>query len=55
MNENSTNTELLIQYLDGELTGEELESIKKSIEEQDVLRQELENLATGKEAIKLMV
>jgi len=31
MNENSTNTELLIQYLDGELHGEELEAIQKML------------------------
>jgi hypothetical protein len=52
MNENSTNTELLIKYLDGELTGEELESVKKSIEEQALVRQEFENLRMAKEAIK---
>ena len=52
MNENSTNTELLIQFLDGELHGEQLEDFKKSIEQNASLREELENLRLTKEAVK---
>jgi len=51
MNENSTNTDLLIRYLDGELEGAELESVKKNIEADPVLREELENLNLAKEAV----
>lgn len=32
MNEDSTYTDLLIQYLDGELSGEELESFEKNLQ-----------------------
>ncbi len=51
MNENSTNTELLIQYLDGELRGTELEAIEKKLAESEALRDELENLALAKQAV----
>jgi hypothetical protein len=51
MNENSTNTELLIRYLDGELKGAELESVKKNIESDPALQEELENLRLAKEAV----
>ena len=52
MNENSTNTELLIQYLDGELQGEELEAIQKMLIENKELKTELENLAMAKQLTK---
>src|SRR5664279_4115116 len=52
MNENSTHTDLLIQYLDAELQGEQLLSIQKDIEENPASRQELENLRLAKEATK---
>jgi hypothetical protein len=52
MNENYTHTELLIQYLDNELDGVQLETVKKSIEENASVREELENLALAKGAIK---
>ncbi|MEP7141956.1 MAG: hypothetical protein ABI707_03745 [Ferruginibacter sp.] len=52
MNENFTNTELLIRYLDDELEGEQLEAVKKSIAENSAAREELENLRLAKEAIK---
>src|SRR5450631_3568493 len=52
MNENFTKTELLIQYLDGELDGDQLEAIKKSIDEDGPLRAELEKLYLAKEVMK---
>ena len=51
MSENSTNTDLLIKYLDGELEGVELESIKKNMETDPTLREELENLRLAREAV----
>jgi tetratricopeptide (TPR) repeat protein len=51
MNENSNHTETLIQYLDGELQGEELESFNKNLENNPLLREELENLQLAREAI----
>jgi hypothetical protein len=52
MNENSTHTDLLIQYLDGELQGEQLSAIKKDIQENPSSREELENLRLAKEAAR---
>jgi hypothetical protein len=52
MNENSTHTEMLIQYIDGELHGEELESMKKALSENEALREETENLRIAKEGIR---
>jgi hypothetical protein len=51
MSEYSTQTDLLIQYLDGELGGDELESVKKNIESDPAVREELENLRLAKEAV----
>ena len=51
MNEHSVNTDLLIQYLDGELQGEELQSIKNTIENNPTLLEELENLRIAREAV----
>lgn len=51
MNENSNHTELLIQYLDGELEGDALESVKKNIEADPAIREELENLLLAKKAV----
>jgi tetratricopeptide (TPR) repeat protein len=51
MSEHSTNTDLLIQYLDGELEGAQLESVKNSIETDPVIREEYENLALAKQAV----
>jgi len=51
MNEPTSNTELLIQYLDGELEGEELQSIKNNIEANPDLLDELENLRLAREAV----
>ena len=52
MNENSTHTETLIQYLDGELQGEELEILKKNLANNQSLREELENLQLAREAAR---
>ena len=52
MNENSTHTDLLIQYLDGELQGEQLSAIKKDLQENPSSREELENLRLAKEAAR---
>src|SRR3982751_2379691 len=50
MNENSTDTEKLIQYLDGELPAEELESLKEKLANNQSLREELENLQLARDA-----
>ena len=52
MNNNFTTTALLIQYLDGELDGSQQEAMKKNIETNKAIREELENLRLTKEAIK---
>jgi hypothetical protein len=52
MNENSTNTELLIQFLDGDLPAEQLESFKQTLEQIPALREELENLRMARETVK---
>ena len=52
MNNNYTTTELLIQYIDGELEGEQLDAIKKSIDEDDSTREEFERLQLAKDAVK---
>ena len=52
MNENSTHTETLIQYLDGELQGEELEILKKNLANDQSLREEFENLQLAREAAR---
>jgi tetratricopeptide (TPR) repeat protein len=50
MNENSTHTETLVQYLDGELQGEELEILKINLANNQPLRAELENLQLARDA-----
>jgi len=50
MNENSTHTEKLIQFLDGELQAEEMEKLKKSLADNQTLREELDNLQLAREA-----
>jgi tetratricopeptide (TPR) repeat protein len=52
MNENSTHTETLIRYLDGELEGEELEKLKINLANDPSLRDELENLQFAREAAR---
>ena len=51
MNENITPTELLIQYIDGELEGETLDAVKDSIRLNPAVHEEYENLKSAKEAI----
>jgi tetratricopeptide (TPR) repeat protein len=52
MNENSSNAEILIQYLDGELEGDELKALKENLTSDPSLRQELENLQLAQMAIR---
>jgi hypothetical protein len=52
MNNSELNTEKLIQYLDGDLTGGELEAFEKLLSENDELLQELKNLTLAKMAIR---
>jgi tetratricopeptide (TPR) repeat protein len=52
MNENSTHTELLIQYIDGELQGKELDAVQRNIEENPAIREEMENLRLAREATR---
>src|SRR6266700_6042019 len=51
-NGNSTHTEILIQYLDGELQGEELESLKKNLAIDQSLREELDNVKLARYAAR---
>jgi hypothetical protein len=52
MNQNSTHTELLIQFLDGELQGDRLADVKESIKNNAATREELENLLLAQKATK---
>lgn len=52
MDNNESYTEKLIQYMDGDLTGGELESFEKQLSENGELQQELENLTLAKMAIR---
>jgi hypothetical protein len=52
MNENYTYTELLVQYLDGELDDVQSETVKKSLEENTSVREEFDRLSLAKETIK---
>ncbi|MDN3655026.1 hypothetical protein QWZ08_05285 [Ferruginibacter paludis] len=51
MNNNFTTTELLIQYLDGELDETQAADIKRTLDQDELARQELENLRMAKAAI----
>jgi hypothetical protein len=51
MSENNSNTDLLIKYLDGELDEVEMASVKKNIESDPALREELDTLRLAKEAV----
>lgn len=51
MNENFTDTEMLIRYLDGELVTEQAAALQKRISNDTTLREELERLSLAKEAI----
>ena len=52
MNENDTNTELLIQYLDGDLQSEARLQLEAALEIDPVARQQLELLKVSRSAIK---
>lgn len=50
---NSThNSELLVRYLDGELTGEEKEQLERQLEINSALKDELENLKIARSAVR---
>jgi tetratricopeptide (TPR) repeat protein len=49
---NGTHTEILIQYFDGELEGEQLSAVRKLIDENPSIREEYERLSQAREAIK---
>lgn len=51
MNENFTNTELLIRYLDGELDDTATAALQKQMHDDAALREELESLRLATEAI----
>ena len=51
MSENFTSTELLIQYMDGELQGETLISVENAIRLNPEVRAEFENLQSAREAV----
>jgi TolA-binding protein len=52
MNNNNTNSDLLIQYLDNELSQEEKTNVENKLKHNTVMQQELENLSLAKSAIK---
>ncbi len=52
MNNDYTNTDLLIQYLDGELSTEEKLKVETELKNNSAMQQELENLALSKDAVK---
>jgi hypothetical protein len=52
MNNNNTNTDILIQYLDNELSIEEKTNLENQLKHDTVMQQELENLTLAKSAIK---
>ena len=52
MDNNPQPTEKIIQYLDGDLTGEELEQFEASLSNDPQVREELENLTLAKKAVQ---
>jgi tetratricopeptide (TPR) repeat protein len=52
MSNNYTNSDLMVQYLDGELSPEEKAKIENELKNNTALQQELENLAIAKNAVK---
>jgi tetratricopeptide (TPR) repeat protein len=52
MNDNSTNTDLLIRYMDGELENDELRFVTEKLAADNALAAELENLHLAKDAVK---
>jgi tetratricopeptide (TPR) repeat protein len=53
MNDNSTNAEVLIRFMDGELENDESKSIIERLAADNNLAAELENLRLAKDAVKL--
>ena len=51
MNNNFTTTELLIQYLDGDLDEAQAAGIKNKLDQDELAREELNNLRMAKEAV----
>jgi tetratricopeptide (TPR) repeat protein len=52
MNNNYTNSDLLVQYLDNELSPEEKLRLENQLNQNTAMQQELENLTLAKQAIK---
>ncbi|GEO10243.1 hypothetical protein [Segetibacter aerophilus] len=52
MNNNDTNTDLLIRYLDGELEGTDLVDLEAKVSKDPSLKQELENLRNTQVAVR---
>jgi tetratricopeptide (TPR) repeat protein len=52
MNNNYTNSDLLVQYLDNELTHEEKLQVENELKQSAALQEELENLRVAKGAVK---
>jgi len=52
MDNNESYTEKLVQYLDGDLTGAELEDVERQLAEKKELQQELDNLSLAKKAVQ---
>jgi tetratricopeptide (TPR) repeat protein len=52
MNNNYTNSDLLVQYLDNELSPEEKSELENQLNQNTAMQQELENLTLAKQAIK---
>ncbi len=52
MNDNSRHTETIINYLDGELTGEDLKQFEALLSADDAVRGELENLQLAQSAVR---
>jgi tetratricopeptide (TPR) repeat protein len=53
MNNNESNSDNLVQYLDNELSQEDKTNIKNQLKHDTVMQQELENLSLAKSAIKI--
>jgi tetratricopeptide (TPR) repeat protein len=52
MNNNYTNSDLLVQYLDNELSPEEKSELETQLNQNTAMQQELENLTLAKQAIR---
>ena len=52
MNNNNTNSDILVQYLDNELSQEGITNLENQLKHNVIMQQELENLTLAKSAIK---